>query len=77
MNDSFIPFFEAMEAEYERHHPEKGDSWKTCDRAYLENEVVRLSQVFVRTHDPSELIDIANMCAMAWTRSCKESAKDG
>lgn len=84
--DEFMPFVEAMEAEYLRHYPEKGDSWKK-DKSYrlagssdaypqyinqdgyLRGLLAHCYRKYGQTKDPSELLDMANLCAMLWLRS--------
>ena len=81
-----MPFVKAMEAEYLRHYPQKGESWKQEGQfrlprssdtwpqymdqdGYLRNAMFNCLKKYSRKHDPSELVDIANLCAMLWMRS--------
>ena len=83
--EDLMPFVKAMEAEYLRHYPEKGESWKQDGRfrvpgssdafpqfvgqsGYLRNVLFNCVKNYGRTRDPSELVDIANLCAMLWMR---------
>ena len=66
MMRDFDKFFDAMKAEYERHVPLKGDTWRTCDVGYLWNKLQMIS--YVKVNDTDHLLDIANMCAMIWSR---------
>ena len=86
----FTPFLEAMKAEYLRHYPEKGDSWKE-DRnyrdprssdtypvyfnqdQYLRDLLFTCLKKYSRKKDPSELVDIANLCGMLWLRSSEKT----
>ena len=83
MNEDLKPFFEAMQAEYMRHYPQKGDSWKN-DVAYFGNDLKLsmkiwldsiLQSVFQRYREslnPDELVDLANIAAMIWIRTSGE-----
>ena len=67
----FTAFKLATLEEMKRHYPENGDSWKTCDIGHLERCL--LKSMSCMTHEyiqynPSHLLDIANFCAMVWTR---------
>lgn len=82
--ETFKPFFDAMIKEMQRHDSKKGDSWKrewvSLDGADLMNEHLddSLGRCFLRfLRNPfrvDELLDIANLCAMRWLRTCKEKA---
>ena len=63
----FKEFDSAMDAEYMRHFPEKGDSWKTCEVEYLWSELHRITQ-YIPVNNVSHLLDIASVCRMIWTR---------
>ena len=87
MND-FNAFYNAMKAEYMRHHPEKGDSWKNDfyysyfhryssmpparishpQDDYLIELLDEIYKKWKESGDVSELIDMANVQAMIWTR---------
>ena len=84
----FTPFIEAMKAEYLRHYPEKGDSWKKdyyktyshryssmppaikehSQDDYLINLLDQIYKKWKDSGDISELIDMANVQAMIWSR---------
>ncbi len=78
MIDEFRQFFEVMEAEYVRHYPEKGDSWKTCELGYLKSTLREVGWKYFRDHNATnELVDMANLCAMIWVRlSCQKVSED-
>jgi len=75
----FVAFFSAMFNEYDRHKPEKGESWKTMPLSELEELVEKhleeasettwlsLEQVDY-TERKALLVDIANLCGMAYLR---------
>lgn len=88
--EDLMLFVKAMEAEYLRHYPQKGESWKQDGKfldprsskaypqyfnqdQYLRNAMFNCLQKYSRKHDPSELVDIANLCAMLWMRSSGNS----
>jgi len=67
-------FFEVMRSEYLRHLPEKGISWKHVTIEQLEEitlktvwEIVTPENILYEIN-PDQLIDIALMCGMLWTR---------
>ena len=63
--NDFIPFLEAMEAEYLRHYPEKGDSWMTCELGYLKSTLREVFWKYFRNHNnANELVDLAILSAM-------------
>jgi len=85
----FTPFLEAMKAEYLRHYPEKGDSWKEDKHyrdprssdaypqylnqdQYLRGLLSNCFRKYRKSHDPSELLDIANLCGMLWLRTSEK-----
>ena len=72
----FKEFDNAMDAEYMRHFPEKGDSWKTCNIRYLWDKL-RSTTSYMPVSDPGHLLDVALMCRMIWTRyhSSEQSTK--
>ena len=66
------PFFDLMLKEMQRHDSEQGDSWKS-NSDKMDRRLDRLIRWAVDTyfyrHDPSQLEDIANLCAMRRLRS--------
>lgn len=66
------PFFDLMLEEMQRHDLEKGDSWKSnsdkMDRN-LDNLLRGAVEHYFYRHDPSQLEDIANFCAMLRLRT--------
>jgi len=68
--DPFSAFHEAMRDEYRRHLHVKGDSWRRLSIPFLD----RLLQEAMKEHleERSDLkphlVDVANLCAMLWTR---------
>jgi len=87
MNEDLNPFLEAMQTEYMRHYPRKGDSWKN-ETAYfdcgltvpMKNWLGGLLQSILQRYreslNPDELVDLANIAAMIWIRTCKETVKE-
>lgn len=86
MSEDLKPFFEAMQAEYMRHYPEKGDSWRDVGFSpsgriddwidmddHLFREINRVAHRYLTYHNPDELVDLSNLCAMLWIRTCKET----
>jgi len=67
----FTAFKLATLEEMKRHYPQNGDSWKTCDiewLSYLTRQSMREFIDDVDMENPSHLLDVANFCAMLWTR---------
>ena len=60
-------FAQAMETTLRRHRV-KGNSWQRCDIQYLEDRLQDEVKEFSVSHDPEELVDIANFCMMLWNR---------
>jgi len=72
--DEFMPFVEAMKAEYLRHYPEKGDSWKTMPIEQLKDlalkaiwEIITPEDILVELN-PGQLVDFGLFCGMLWRR---------
>ena len=87
--EDLMPFVKAMEAEYLRHYPQKGESWKQDGQfrdprsskeypqffnrdQYLRDILFNCLKKYSRKKDPSELVDISNICAMLWMRSSEK-----
>jgi len=87
MSEDLKPFMDAMQAEYMRHYPKKGDSWREAgfspsgeiyDWIDTEDYLWDRIQYLVNNYDPAnldELVDIANLCAMLWLRISEQSPK--
>jgi len=62
-------FQAAMQKEYARHYPEKRETWKTMPIGELETLLWwAWDQFSFDENTESQLVDIANLCAMLWTR---------
>jgi len=70
--EKFPEAFDAMMQEMERHQPEKGDSWETCDIHYLKKALIKaVNEYYIgATH----ALDIANLAVMVHLR-LKEAEK--
>jgi len=71
MYQDFEPIFQDMAKEMAKHHPENGDSWKTCEPdwlAYLARKSMREFIADEALENPSHVVDILNFCAMFWSR---------
>ena len=72
MREDLEEFVEEMEKVLSKHDKEKGDSWKTCDKEFLENKLKEEFREWKNTAVPLnkgvEVIDIANICMMLWHR---------
>ena len=65
----FFRFYKAMINEYDKHIPEKGDSWRHCNIFYLTDQLNKIGKkYFANTANDNELVDMANMEAMIWLR---------
>lgn len=74
MNTSFIDGFrDMMELKFAENYDEKGDSWRDCDMEFLWNKMFE-EMIEVTDHHAmdgygqSELVDLALVAAMLWTR---------
>jgi len=72
--EDLMPYVEAMEAEYLRHFPEKGDSWKTMPIKQLKElalkaiwEIITPEDIMVEWN-PGQLVDFGVFFAMIWMR---------
>ena len=64
-------FLEEMKHVLESHREKKGDSWKEVSIPFLENKLNKEVKEYFYERLPKakhELIDIANICFMLWTR---------
>ena len=66
ITQDFKLFIEAMIDELERHHPDKGDSWKTTSPNYFYKLFHDILDLYEITKNPDELVDMANILAMWW-----------
>ena len=75
--NDFLPFYQAMNDELFRHHPERGfgyrdKTWIIEDEEELDAvdgfhaEIIRAFDEWRKTKEPSQLVDIANLMAMSW-----------
>ena len=72
---AFQSFHSEMLKEYERHYPEKGNSWMTCDVKFLKDILIDHMMDWVeKENDPSHLIDVANLCDFVWYRLTRDSS---
>lgn len=64
------PFMWEMHHEYERHYPEKGESWKIMSLSGLDTLLDIAYEEYKETvnNKPNQLIDIANLCAFIYIR---------
>jgi hypothetical protein len=65
-------FARNMEAVLQRHDPIKGDTWRYCDPVFLEKKLVEEFHEWETDRNPYELVDLANLCMMVWSRHHKE-----
>jgi len=87
----FEPFFIEMAKELTRHHPVYGDSWKSWDFVYygkgkdeyavpmeehLDNLLEKAFEEYQTEPEPTQLVDIANICAMRYLRGLQGSANE-
>lgn len=79
-----IAFCSKMEARYEEHRAEKGDSWRGCDKQFLydklDEEYVEVFQTSPKDYDTlmSELVDLALVAAMCHARELyAKQGRDG
>jgi len=72
LQDELLTFLGHMEAVLRSHDAEKGDSWKSLSIAEMFNlladEVEELSECNSVPQTMVELLDVANMCMMTWTK---------
>ena len=82
INHNFQPFFSGMYQEMLRHWPEQGDNWLD-DKAHNGRDMdewlkVLLDRSFknwkISEDNKDQLIDIANFCAMLWSREPPHNA---
>ncbi len=72
-------FVQAMEVKLCRHDEKKGDSWRTCERSFLES---KLTEEFFEwkgagekgIQDRKELVDLANVALFLWYRDMEEKS---
>jgi len=63
-----LVFADAMEDVLRKHDSVKGDTWTFCDPRFLESKLTEEFQEWQGSHDPRELVDLANLAMMVWTR---------
>lgn len=67
--EEFAKFFKAMSAKMLQKRVVKGDTWKTfCSVGYLHCKLMEEVSEYFDSLDETELLDVANYCAMLWCR---------
>jgi hypothetical protein len=67
-------FVEKMKEKYNEKVLSYGHSWKTCDIDFLEQRLIGEFIEYIKSENPKELVDIANICWMLYSR--KETKGD-
>lgn len=73
IRQDFDPFLMAMEKKLQEHDGDYGKSWLDCSVEYLEGHLLSEILEWIKDRDKSELVDIANLCAMLHTRLIMDS----
>lgn len=74
---AFQNFHSEMLKEYDRHYPDKGNSWMTCDVKLLKDVLIDHMMDWVENENrPDHLIDVANLCDFVWYRLTNDSLSE-
>ena len=68
MENEINIFTNKMIEKYNKKIISYGHNWKTCEIEFLDNRLTEEFIEYVKSGNPKELIDIANICWMLYSR---------
>lgn len=76
MEEEVKIFVEKMKEKYNDKVQQYGDSWKYCEIEFLDNRLTGEFVEYVKSGNPKELLDIANVCWMIYARKKEPKGED-
>jgi hypothetical protein len=76
MEDEINIFTNKMKEKYNEKVISYGHSWKTCDIDFLEQRLIGEFVEYIKSGNPKELLDIANVCWMIYARKKEPKGED-